>query len=374
MTAPLRAERARYEAGLAFSVQEAHRHIRDLFPHRVGIYWADFLTSLAVGVATLWAAGPLGYLSPLGLLCSVVAALAIYRCFVFIHEIAHFRRKRALRGFRMGWNALLGIPLMAPVFMYESHNEHHNKKLYGTVRDAEYLPLARLSIASSVMVLLGSFLVPFFGPVRFGLLTPVGWLVPRLRRRLYRSLSTIKIDLEYQGRQPEGRSERLSWTAQEAATVLWVWGVAALTAVGTVSPQRLIQWYCVFALVALVNSLRILAAHRYLGTEDEMSVVEQMLDTINHPRNRWLTELWAPVGLRLHALHHLMPGLPYHAYGAAHRRLVASLPADSAYRLTESPGMARSLRELWQSCRMHQRSGTVLTLRPRTGPAEREPA
>jgi fatty acid desaturase len=73
-----------------------------------------------------------------------------------------------------------------------------------------------------------------------------------------------------------------------------------------------------------------------------------MLDTINYDRARWAAELWGPVGLRLHALHHLMPALPYHALPEAHRRLVSALPPDSAYRLTESPGLLASLADLWR--------------------------
>ena len=32
--------------------------------------------------------------------------------------------------------------------------------------------------------------------------------------------------------------------------------------------------------------------------------------SVNYPQRAWLSELWAPVGLRYHALHHLQPGLP----------------------------------------------------------------
>jgi hypothetical protein len=46
---------------------------------------------------------------------------------------------------------------------------------------------------------------------------------------------------------------------------------------------------------------------------------------------RVLIEIWAPLGLRYHGLHHLFPAIPYHALGAVHRRLVRALPPDSRY-------------------------------------------
>src|SRR5690606_24246045 len=128
---------------------------------------------------------------------------------------------------------------------------------------------------------------------------------------------------------------------------------------GVLPVDRLAQWYALYTSIALVNSFRILGAHRYLGDEEEMSVVEQMMDTVNYPGRRPVRELWAPVGLRLHALHHLFPGLPYHAYPEAHRRLVAALPPDSAYRLTESRGLPRTLATLWRTARQHQKAGLL---------------
>ena len=42
--------------------------------------------------------------------------------------------------------------------------------------------------------------------------------------------------------------------------------------------------------------------------------------------------MWAPVGLRYHALHHLFPTLPYHNLKAAHEYLLVHLPPESPYR------------------------------------------
>jgi fatty acid desaturase len=52
------------------------------------------------------------------------------------------------------------------------------------------------------------------------------------------------------------------------------------------------------------------------------------------------------VGLRYHALHHLMPRLPYHNLGTAHRRLVEALPADHAYRRVEQRELGPALGRL----------------------------
>ncbi|EGX56651.1 fatty acid desaturase [Streptomyces zinciresistens K42] len=345
-----------------FSVKEAHDLLRGLFGPRMARYWTDFTLSVLLAGTAFWAVGPLGGPSPLGVAAFAVSVLAAYRCFAFIHEIAHFRAKKSFGPFRMWWNAVFGIPMMVPVFMYECHGEHHNRKLYGTPQDAEYLPLARMAPSNIVGLLITPLFLPFFGPYRFAVLTPLSWCVPRVREYLYSNVSALKIDFEYRGRQPTA-GEKWLWRGQEALCLAWIAAAAALLAVGAVPLSRLVQWYALFVTIAFVNSLRLLAAHRYLGDEDEMSVVEQMMDTVNHPRARLLGELWAPVGLRLHALHHLMPGLPYHSFPEAHARLVAGLPEDSAYRLTESAGLASSLRRLWREARAHKKAGTLL---PRT--------
>ncbi|SKU50818.1 putative fatty acid desaturase [Mycobacteroides abscessus subsp. abscessus] len=59
-----------------------------------------------------------------------------------------------------------------------------------------------------------------------------------------------------------------------------------------------------------------------------------------------LGSLWAPVGLRFHAVHHFFPQLPYHQLGEARRRLMAAIPPDAGYRATEDRSLASSLRRL----------------------------
>jgi len=96
-----------------------------------------------------------------------------------------------------------------------------------------------------------------------------------------------------------------------------------------------------------VNQLRTAVAHRFRHRGDEaMTFEEQILDSVNVPGSALETELWAPVGLRYHALHHLLPGLPYHNLGVAHRRIVAKLPPSAAYHRATEPTLAAALRAL----------------------------
>ena len=114
---------------------------RDLNVPNARIYWADLLASALLGYAALAGAMALRPAS-LALAAGLVAVLALYRAGSFIHELTHIR-KGAVRGFRLVWNILIGIPLLVPSFMYEGvHNQHHAKTYYGTANDPEYLPLA----------------------------------------------------------------------------------------------------------------------------------------------------------------------------------------------------------------------------------------
>ena len=64
--------------------------------------------------------------------------------------------------------------------------------------------------------------------------------------------------------------------------------------------------------------------------------------------------LWAPVGLRFHALHHWIPSLPYHNLGRAHRLLLTTLATDAPYVETQHPAIAPLVVDLGGgvSCRL----------------------
>ena len=74
--------------------------------------------------------------------------------------------------------------------------------------------------------------------------------------------------------------------------------------------------------------------------------MEQLEDSVNIEGHWFWTELFFPLGLRYHALHHLFPSIPYYNLGRAHRRLMATLPEDSAYRATVYPSYWSVVREL----------------------------
>jgi fatty acid desaturase len=109
-----------------------------------------------------------------------------------------------------------------------------------------------------------------------------------------------------------------------------------------VLPMRAIAlWFGVYVVVCFVNTLRVLGAHRYESLGASTDRRGQLVDSIDTPGGPWTT-IWAPVGLRYHALHHYFPGIPYHSLGAAYRRIV-SASAGSVYQQFSSPSLRHSL-------------------------------
>jgi fatty acid desaturase len=310
---------------------------RDLGTPNPRIFWSDFLTSALVGysgVAIAILAEPFWLKISAGL----IAILGLYRAGGFIHEVTHVKHS-ALPWFRFGFNAVIGVPLLVPSYMYEGiHNLHHARTRYGTDQDPEYLPLALMKPWTLPVFILVSVLAPVALLFRNAMLAPLSLVIPPLRKRVVERFSGLVINPAFRRRPAEGEARR-NWIWQETAASIW--SIMLITGVitGIIPLAAFLIFLAIVACVAVLNQVRTLVAHLWENDGEPLSVTAQFLDSVNVPPPGWFASIWAPVGLRYHALHHLLPSVPYHALGEAHRRLIAQLASDSAYHRASYDGL-----------------------------------
>jgi fatty acid desaturase len=313
--------------------------VRDLHKITPWIYWLDLVASATIGWAALAGAVALsGWLVPV---LTAIAVMALYRSLCFIHEISH-QTQRSLPGFEIVWNLIAGFPLLLPSLVYAGvHTNHHRLSTYGTANDPEYLPFAR-SAGMTAAFAVQSLLLPLAFAIRFLVLAPIAFLVPRFERWLIVRFSSLSMNVHFRRQATPETVRTVRW---QCAGILVLW--AAL--IVRLPVRFFVFWYVVSAAISLINSLRTLAAHAYKSDGNPLTREEQLLDSIDTPALRW-GMLWAPVGLRFHGLHHYFPGIPYHNLGRAYRRLTARLPDDAAIHSVRS-------RNLWQSLSTLFRTG-----------------
>lgn len=327
--------------------------VRDLNTAKPVVYWTDLLLTTAAGWAAFALAVALPPFSLSMLAMSVLAALILYRGLCFIHEISH-QTAHSLPGFEVAWNFLVGYPLLIPSSAYVGvHQGHHSLSTYGTVSDPEYLPFARNSVMT-VLFALESFFIPVILVFRYLVLTPIALVVPPFHRWLVVHLSSLTMNVAYRRKSTAAlvRTVRI-----QGLSILLVWGCALALAYSGRLPWRVFAiWLGVSSLVSFINTLRTLGAHAYESSGDPLDREGQLSDSIDTPGALW-TELWAPVGLRYHALHHYFPGIPYHSLPEAWRRLSAALPPTAVYHRVQSPSLRHSLVSLYRKGR--RRSSAV---------------
>jgi fatty acid desaturase len=326
---------------------------RDLNAPNRAIYWADMLGSAALGYVALALAINFDS-TALAIVAGLVAVLALYRAGSFIHELTHLK-PNAVPGFRLVWNLVVGVPLLVPSFMYEGvHNQHHAKTYYGTANDPEYLPLALMKPWTLPVFLIAAVLAPIGLLLRYAVLAPISLLSPRLRETVVAKYSGLQINPAFRRKWPDGNFRR-DWIRQEAAASIWAIVLLALVAAGAIPLRDFAILLGIASGVMFLNQVRTLVAHLWENDGEPMSVTAQYLDSVNVPPPSTLPALWAPVGLRYHALHHLLPGVPYHNLGEAHRRLARELGADSPYFESNhrglSPLVARLAASSWKGAR-----------------------
>jgi len=329
------------DPGLA-EVRKAASLLKDLFAPDPRRYWIE----LACTGTLAWAAAILavaGIGGTWGTVASVaVSSLLWHRASVLVHELAH-QPHHAIPGVHLAWNVLIGIPWMFPSVFYEGvHSCHHRRTTYGTAEDPEYLQLAGRPWFLCGYIASALVLFPLLA-VRFLILTPLSWASPRLQRLLFQYGSSYVINPRF-ARQTVARERHQLFLWGVIVAVAW-WTAIAVTVAGKASWRWLLIWYAIHSGASLVNRLRMMTAHHFRSGGHSTDLIGQVRDSIDHPSG-WWAEVWAPVGLRYHALHHLFPTLPFHAMRTAYRRLNTSLPQDSMYRSCTEAGWSTTAREL----------------------------
>ena len=330
------------------------RRFASSFQPRPLIYWTDLLLSNGVGWTAFWLSlqqelGSFAYL-----VTTCIALVALLRAALFIHEIAHYKRG-SLPGFECAWHLLIGLPFMLPSLMYVgSHGDHHRPQVFGTAGDPEYAPLGHGALLGLVWFILSVAIVPVLLPLRWGVLGPLSYRIPLLRKVVIQRASTLVINPTYCRPLPS-KQHHFRWRIQEWTTALVVWMVCGSWFAGYIPTSWLLQWYLVTAGMLVVNQVRTLAAHRYEHTGRQLSLTEQLLDSVNLCGWPFFTVLAAPVGLRYHALHHLLPNVPYHRLGSLHRQLQEILPPTSCYQQTRERNIISAIYRLARRIGQHRR-------------------
>jgi fatty acid desaturase len=325
-----------------------HSLVADLHNPRPAVFWADLTVSALVGWGAFAIAVTAPWLSSVSLAACLVSALALYRGVCFTHELAHLRR-RVLPGFETAWNVLFGVPLLLPSFTYLGvHQSHHSLSTYGTKDDPEYLPFADSRRLMLIFGVQSSVVLPVLLVVRFLMLAPLGLVIPRFHRVLETHASSFAMNPQYRRTvAPDMAAKMKKW---ELGMLAFWGGALALTYAGAIPMHVFVVWFGVLIFISFLNTARVLGSHEYETDGSARSRQAQLRDSIDTPGGPW-TELWAPVGLRYHALHHYYPGIPYHNLGTAYQRIVKTLPAQSFYMESTSPGLYRSLTVLYMKAK-----------------------
>ena len=309
--------------------------VRDLHDPSPARYWLDLVLTVVALLIALAIAITGDLLS--SLVAGAAASVLLLRAGVFIHELSHLPAGR-MRGFRIAWHLMVGVPLLMPAFLYEPHRAHHSIASYAGRDDHDYVRPGWIGLA---LIAGGSLLLPVGLLIRALFLVPLGLASASVRGWTDRRASSLG-PIGFLHRAPPSEAERRGRRCWSLACTLYAWTAVVAIAVGWIPGRAVLVLALVLAGTLAINAARMVASHVY-GVPGERTIHAQFFDSLNFPDHRWKSWWWAPLGLHLHALHHLFPSIPYHNLPAAHRRLARKAGADGAYRLVERRSLARQV-------------------------------
>jgi len=310
-------------------IQSAYRLIKEFETPRPVIYWID--VSITTGL--FWGSLLLCFLHDkieFKLLFGLASSLLLYRAMLFVHEIVHLK-KNAVPGLWTFWNCTLGIPLLMPSYIFESHHDHHARERYATDQDPEYDFYTTSHIGILLLYLVSGLYMPIVLLMRQLVLVPLSYLVPAIRKFLDEQGSSATIHPRYRRTKPINKEKLREWRGCEALSCLVSFICIGAILLGWLSWLFLIHLLAISALSFTLNNFRSVTSHRFELSHGPFDFDKQVTDSLNFDQGIFWVHLWAPVGMRYHALHHLFPSLPYHSLTKAHQMLLRSLPKTSPY-------------------------------------------
>ena len=312
-------------------------------------FWADLLLCALLGWgALIWAAFAVD--TGEKILGFILATVFLYRGSTFIHEVVHVENR--LPGFRLAFNILFGFPNAYPCYIYDLHFLHHQTRSFGTEQDPEYAPRTHQSALNIIFgPLVAAFLLPVVQTLRFGLLPLLYPVLPRaVKAWLFQRFSTLIFNESFCRPAPTPKELRVMvWSDILCASYRWV--AIALLVTGILPPSFLLLWYGAFVLGSAMNMYRALVNHDYSKPFGVHTREEQFLQSNTLVPRIW-NELWAPLALSYHSLHHLSPAIPYHQLPKAHRHVMKDKHLRALYERTLKTGPVEIVSDLIRSGRM----------------------
>lgn len=301
----------------------------DLKKPNAKIFWTDLVITCAMAYTGFWIAIDSRLGTEARLAGFVLSTLAFYRAIYFNHECFH--SSGGLKYFSLAYNLLVGFFVKFPTYIYEPHQYHHTRSEYGTLYDSEYANMRGKIYPLLVLPFIIAALTPITLFFRFFILPPLMVLMSeKFRQKIFVHLSTFALLPTYRRPLPE-LDEKIRWYRQDLGCFLYWLGFLALIHFEVWTVQALWIWGAMAGAIFVFNHFRAIVAHTY-DTKYRSSDFVGQIETTMTIETGFLGEIWAPMSISYHTLHHLMPKVPYHNLKKAHRILLGVLPADHPYR------------------------------------------